>query len=372
MAPKSLRLAAGGRGFKSWISLGEKNGAPRTPSYVSYSIDSKLVIAVASSALFDLHEADKIYREQKLEAYRLYQREHEDEVLAVGVAFPLIRRILSLNDKSSDYCPVEVVLLSRNDPDTGLRLFKSIEKHKLDITRAAFVGGRDPFRYLGAFNTCVFLSANPSDVADAIAENVPAGLVLPTNFIDDESDDELRIAFDFDGVLADDSAEIVFQEQRLNKYLESEVQNAGIPLPFGPLHRFFVEIARLQERERARCEPQAGRTARIRTAIVTARSAPAHERLVTTLRSWGMQVDEAFFLGGMEKASVLNAFKPHIFFDDQLTHITGAADHVPCAHVLFGIANRIRSDGSDAGSIRRRQPGRADSEPELQNRVIPA
>ncbi len=133
---------------------------------MSYSIDSKLVIAVASRALFDLHETDKIYREHKLEAYRSYQREHEDEVLAAGVAFPLIRRILSLNDKSSGYCPVEVVLLSRNDPDTGLRLFKSIEKHKLDITRAAFVGGRDPFRYLGAFNTCLFLSANPSDVAD--------------------------------------------------------------------------------------------------------------------------------------------------------------------------------------------------------------
>ncbi len=331
--------------------------------YVSYSIDSKLVIAVASSALFDLRETDKIYREQKLEAYRSYQREHEDEVLPVGVAFPLIRRILSLNDKISDCCPVEVVLLSRKDPDTGLRLFKSIDKHKLDITRAAFVGGRDPFRYLGAFNTCLFLSANPSDVADAIAENVPAGLVFPTDFLDDDSDDELRIAFDFDGVLADDSAEVVFQEQRLNKYLESETQNAGIPLPFGPLHGFFVEIARLQERERARSQPQAGRTARIRTAIVTARGAPAHERLVTTLRSWGMHVDEAFFLGGMEKASVLNAFKPHIFFDDQLTHITGAADHVPCAHVLFGIANRMRSDGRDAGSIRRRQPGTDGSRP---------
>ncbi len=209
--------------------------------YVPYSIDSKLVIAVASSALFDLREADKIFREQKLEAYRSYQQEHEDEVLPVGVAFPLIRRILSLNDKISDYCPVEVVLLSRNDPDTGLRLFKSIEKHKLDITRAAFVGGRDPFRYLGAFNTCLFLSGNPSDVADAIAKNVPAGLVFPTDFIDDDSDNELRIAFDFDGVLADDSAEAVFQEQRLEKYLESEFKMRVFPCRLG---RYIDSLSR--------------------------------------------------------------------------------------------------------------------------------
>ncbi len=340
--------------------------------YVPYSIESKLVIAVASSALFDLRESDRIYREQKLEAYRAYQREHEDEVLPIGVAFPLIRRILALNDKVSDYYPVDVILLSRNDPNTGLRLFKSIEKHKLDITRAAFVGGRDPFRYLDAFNTCLFLSANPSDVAAAIEKNVPAGLVFPTHFIDANSDDELRIAFDFDGVLADDSSEVVFQGQRLNKYLASEVRNAAIPLPFGPLHRFFVEIARLQDRERTRCQTNAGRAARIRTAIVTARSAPAHERVVTTLRSWGMQVDEAFFLGGIEKAPVLNAFKPHIFFDDQLTHIIGAAGHVPCAHVPFGIANRVRPQGSDATAISRRQPSSAVSKEKREKKVIPA
>ena len=251
-----------------------------------YSIENKLVIAVASSALFDLRESDTVFREQKMEAYRSYQRE-ENEVLAPGVAFPLIRRILALNLNSVDH-PVEVVLLSRNDPDTGLRLFKSIEKHQLDITRAAFTGGSDPFRYLDAFNACLFLSANPSDVIEALEKGVPAGLVFPTEFIDDDPENELRIAFDFDGVLADDSAEIVFRQRSLAGFLESELQNASLPMPLGPLHRFFVEIAKIQERDRSRCEKDSSKRGKIRIAIVTARNAPAHERVVTTLRSWGM------------------------------------------------------------------------------------
>ena len=181
-----------------------------------------------------------------------------------------------------------------DDPDTGLRLFKSIEKYELDITRAAFTGGSDPFRYLEAFNACLFLSANPADVTDALEKGVPAGLVFPSEFTDDNSDDELRIAFDFDGVLADDSAEVVFRQQSLAGFLESELQNAEIPMPFGPLHRFFVEIAKIQERERVRRDEQAPKKRRIRIAIVTARGAPAHERVVTTSRSWGMQIDEAF------------------------------------------------------------------------------
>lgn len=325
--------------------------------YVPYFMEGKLVIAVASSALFDLRESDTVFREQKMEAYRSFQKEHEHETLSPGVAFPLIRRILALNRNSLDH-PVEVVLLSRNDPDTGLRLFKSIEKHGLDITRAAFTGGRDPFHYLDAFNACLFLSANPSDVTDAIEKGVPAGIVFPTGFVEDDSDTELRIAFDFDGVLVDDSAEMVFRHRSLEAFLESETQNAAVPMPFGPLHRFFVEIARLQARESTRSDADSARTPSIRTVIITARNAPAHERVVTTLRSWGMQVDEAFFLGGMEKAAVLNAFKPHLFFDDQLAHVTGAAGHVPCAHVPFGIANRVGLTVFDASSLRK-QPATA-------------
>jgi 5'-nucleotidase len=338
---------------------------------VSYSIENKLVIAVASSALFDLQESDTVFREQSVEAYRSHQRQHEDEILPVGVAFPLIRRLLALNENPSDR-QVEVVLLSRNDPDTGLRLFKSILKYELDISRAAFTGGRDPFRYLDAFNACLFLSANPADVTDAIEKEVAAGLVFPTEFIDNDHENELRIAFDFDGVLADDSAEAVFQQRSLAGFMESELQNASVPMPFGPLHRFFVELARLQVRILKRCEDRASPMARIRIAIVTARGAPAHERVVTTLRSWGMQVDEAFFLDGMEKTEVLKAFKPHLFFDDQLAHVTNAASHVPCAHVPFGIANRMQPGASIATPIRRRPPDKAVTKEREKDNALPA
>jgi 5'-nucleotidase len=307
---------------------------------MAYAIEQRLVIAIASSALFDLTESDRIYREQDLDTYRAYQRERENELLPAGVAFPLIRRILALNDPENRYQPIEVVLLSRNDPDTGLRVFKSIERYGLDISRAAFVSGRDPFKYLAAFNTILFLSANADDVSSALSRNVAAGRVFPTQFADDDGDHELRIAFDFDGVIADDSAEAVFKEQKLPGFFKSEIENAAIPLPVGPLHRFFTEIAKIQQVERENDRPDSVRMARIRTAIVTARNAPAHERVVTSLRSWGINVDEAFFLGGIEKARVLEIFRPHIFFDDQMLHIEGAAGIVPCAHVPFGIANQ--------------------------------
>jgi 5'-nucleotidase len=315
---------------------------------MSYPIDDRLVIAIASSALFDLSECDRIYREQNLEAYRAYQRTHENDVLPPGVAFPLIRRILALNHPKNGPQPIEVVLLSRNDPDTGLRVFKSIAHYNLDITRAAFVNGGDPFRYLAAFNTCLFLSANPADVSSALAKNVAAGRVLPTQFSDDNADDDLRIAFDFDGVIADDSAEAVFKQKKLPGFFRSEMENANIPLPVGPLHRFFVEIAKLQRNGNEMDSSHQAGTARIRTAIVTARNAPAHERVVTSLRNWGIQVDEVFFLGGIEKTRVLEVFKPHIFFDDQLIHVEGAAATVPCAHVPFGIANQTSPEPIEA------------------------
>lgn len=336
--------------------------APSGPltSYMAYPIDQRLVIAVASSALFDLTECDRIYREHDLEAYRAHQRERENEVLPTGVAFPLIRRILGLNRPENPYQPIEVILLSRNDPDTGLRVFKSIEQYQLNITRAAFVSGRDPFRYLAAFNTSLFLSANANDVSQALSKNVAAGQVFPTQFSDDGEDNELRIAFDFDGVIADDSAEAVFKQQKLPGFFKSEVENAAIPLPVGPLHRFFTEIAKIQQMERERDGQESPATVRIRTAIVTARNAPAHERVVTSLRSWGIQVDEAFFLGGIEKARVLQTFKPHIFFDDQLVHIEGAACAVPCAHVPFGIANRRCSEHANPARVMKKQPDRAE------------
>jgi 5'-nucleotidase len=306
-----------------------------------YPIDDKLVIAVASSALFDLSESDREYRERGLDAYRQYQRDHENDVLAQGVAFPLIRRLLALNGTDDGDKPVDVILLSRNDPDTGLRVFRSIQHYALDITRAAFVNGRDPFRYLEAFNAALFLSANPDDVRNAMNRGAPAGRVFPTQFIDDAAETELRIAFDFDGVIADDSAEAVFKTGGLAEFQKTEQEKAAIPMSGGPLHRFFAEVAKLQQRELSRKAADASYEPRVRIAIVTARSAPAHERVVTSLREWGIQVDEVFFLGGIDKARILKEFRPHIFFDDQVGHIEGAAGIAPSAHVPFGIANEV-------------------------------
>ena len=305
-----------------------------------YDIDQKLVIAVASSALFDLTDSDRVYREHGTEVYRDYQREHENEILKQGVAFPLVRRLLALNDGRDGDSPVEVILLSRNDPDTGLRVFKSVEHYGLDITRAAFVSGGDPFRYLDAFNAALFLSANPDDVRNAIMRNAPAGRVFPTKFIDNESEPELRIAFDFDGVIADDSAESVHKNQGLEEFRKTEREKASEPLPVGPLHRFFIEVAKLQRRERDRKAADPGYQPKVRIAIVTGRNAPAHERVVTSLRMWGIQVDEAFFLGGIDKSRVLQVFKPHIFFDDQVSSIEDTAQVTPSAHVPFGVANQ--------------------------------
>ncbi len=326
-----------------------------------YPIDNKLVIAVASTALFDLEESERVFREQGLEAYQQYQLANEDVVLAPGVAFPFVRRLLRLNEGlPPEQSPVEVVLLSRNDANTGLRVFNSIEAHKLSIIRAAFVKGGDPFRYMEAFNASLFISADADGVRKAVEHGLPAGQVFPTTFADREDDLELRIAFDFDGVLADDSAETVFRTSGLATYYEVEVQHAMEPLSKGPLGRFFEEIANLRRFERQRQTEDPSYTPRLRVSIVTARSAPAHRRLVTTLRKWGIDVDEVFFLGGIEKGRVLRELQPHIFFDDQVQHIEDSYGATPCVHVPFGVANAPvpptsapKPDGSSPYKLRR-------------------
>lgn len=306
---------------------------------MAFPIENKLVIAIASSALFDLSESDRIFRERGEAEYRVYQREHENDVLRPGVAFPLVKRLLSLNGETAGDQPVEVILLSRNDPDTGLRVLKSIKSHGLNISRAAFVKGRTPFRYLEAFNAALFLSANEEDVRMAVEQGAPAGQVLPSEFIDDSSQAELRIAFDFDGIIADDSAEAIFKSSGLAAFQDSESLYASVPMPEGPLSKFFREVAKLQQREIARRTADPDYAPRLRLAIMTARSAPAHERVVTTLRDWGIEIDEVFFLGGIEKARILKEFRPHIFFEDQLGHLETASKLFPCVHVPFGVAN---------------------------------
>lgn len=302
-----------------------------------FDITNKFVIAVASSALFDLTESDRVFQEEGEAAYRDYQREHENEILAHGVAYPLIKRLLSINTPEDQL--VEVILLSRNDPDTGLRVFKSIEHYGLTISRAVFVAGSNPFKYMAAFNAALFLSGNPDDVKEAVEHGYPAGCMYPSDYIDDEQDNEIRIAFDFDGIIADDSAESIFQQGALDQFHSHEKELASLPLPAGPLSRFFTEISKLQQKELLKNQNDPDYKPRIRIAIATARNAPAHERMINTLRKLDIRIDEAFFLGGVEKIRVLNVFKPHIFFDDQVGHIEGVARTFPSVHVPFGAIN---------------------------------
>lgn len=309
-----------------------------------FPIEQKLVIGVASSALFDLSASHQVYLEQGPEAYRHYQEQQREVVLERGVAFSFIRRFLSINKCFPQQTPVEVVLFSRNSPETGLRVMHSIAHYGLDISRAAFMTGKSPYAYLPAFNASLFLSANEEDVKSAIAVNYPAGLVLPSRIADSEDldDIELRVAFDFDGVLADDESETVFKRNNdLDEFHAHERLHVARPHQPGPLADLFQKLAMMQqlERQAERDDPAYRRIVRI--AIITARSAPSHERVVTTLKSWGVSADETFFLGGMEKSRVLSVFKPHIFFDDQLTHLSaGPGGTIPMVHVPFGIANR--------------------------------
>jgi 5'-nucleotidase len=264
-------------------------------------------------------------------------------VLERGVAFSFIRRFLSINKCFPQQTPVEVVLFSRNSPETGLRVMHSIAHYGLDISRAAFMNGKSPYAYLPAFNASLFLSANEEDVKSAIAVNYPAGLVLPSRIADSEDldDVELRVAFDFDGVLADDESETVFKRNGLDEFHAHETLHVARPHSAGPLAPLFRQLAVLQrlEDEAARDDPAYRRIMRI--AIITARNAPSHERVVTTLKSWGVSADETFFLGGMDKSRVLGVFKPHIFFDDQMAHLRAApGGTIPMVHVPFGIANR--------------------------------
>jgi 5'-nucleotidase len=309
---------------------------------MGFQIENKLVIGVASSALFDLDQSHQVYVDSGPDAYRQYQERNLDTILGKGVAFPFIKRFLNINKCFPRQSPVEVVLLSRNSPETGLRVMRSIAHYGLSISRAAFMTGKSPYTYLPAFNAALFLSANEDDVKSAIAANYPAGLVLPSK-IDDDDDDELRIAFDFDGVLADDESETIFKRNNdLNEFHAHETEHVARPHQPGPLADMFQRLALMQRmEERAQKRDPAYRKV-LRIAIITARNAPSHERVVTTLKSWGVSANETFFLGGMDKARVLSIFKPHIFFDDQLTHLKASpGGTIPMVHVPFGIANRV-------------------------------
>lgn len=292
-----------------------------------FNLDDMLVVAITSRALFDLHVSDRVFREEGLDAYRAHQLEREDEPLDPGTAFPLVRGLLGINDRIGDQL-VEVVILSRNDGDSGLRLMNSIEHHGLGITRAAFRGGEDPWAYLQPFRCDLFLSAEPEAVHEALRRRIPSALVLdPPEALDAGEVDQVRVAFDGDAVLFGDESERYFRDHDLEAFQAREAELADQAMDPGPFKSFLVALASIQARFADRDSP-------IRTALVTARNAPAHKRVIKTLRAWDVHVDEAVFLGGVEKAEILGAMRPHIYFDDQMTHLERARLLVPSAHVL--------------------------------------
>lgn len=296
------------------------------------SIEQKLVVAVSSRALFNLDESHAIFETQGKEAYCRYQIEHENEVLQPGFGFQLVKKFLDLNQIFPGQPLVEIILLSQNSADTGLRIFNSINHYGLAITRAAFTSGVSPYEYIAAFGAHLFLSANGEDVRKALAAGYAAATIVSGS--QNNSSPQLRIAFDGDSVLFSDEAERVYQQHGLEAFADKERREAHNPLPGGPLKEFLSALHRIQ----SHCQQE---PAPIRTALVTARAAPAHERVVRTLRAWGIRIDEALFLGGMSKGAFLKAFGADIFFDDQKGHCDSAEQHrIAAAHVPHGITNQ--------------------------------
>lgn len=291
-------------------------------------IDDKLVVAISSRALFDLDESHAIYEKDGVDAYTRHQVSHEDTPLNPGVAFPLVKKLLALNQITPEKPSIEVILLSRNSADTGLRIFNSINHHGLPITRAAFTRGASTSPYVGSFGAHLFLSTSPEDVRAALAAGHAAATVLVSNTTT-TGGSQLRIAFDGDAVLFSDDSERIFKSRGLAAFQENEAAAAKVPMEGGPFKPFLATLHQIQ-----RNNPDM-----IRTALVTARSAPAHERVVRTLRAWDIRIDEAFFLGGLDKGAFLKAFDADIFFDDQPSHCDSARQHVATGHVAHGVAN---------------------------------
>jgi 5'-nucleotidase len=297
---------------------------------MALSLEDKLVVAISSRALFDFEEENRLFDPRDPQAYMQLQLERLDVPARPGVAFSLVKKLLAFNEPGHQR--VEVVMLSRNDPVSGMRVFRSTRAAQVALERGVFTQGRAPFAYLRPLGAHLFLSANVEDVAQALHLGYPAAHVFTDSArASDAHPGELRIAFDGDAVLFSDEAERVYQAEGLASFLRHETDKAAQPLPDGPFKPLLAALHRLQ---------QAGAAGmRIRTALVTARSAPAHERAIQTLMSWNIAVDEAMFLGGLEKGPFLREFEPDFFFDDQTGHVTSAARHVPAGHVSSGIAN---------------------------------
>ena len=304
------------------------------------SLEGKLVVAISSRALFDFEEENAVFEQGQDRDYMALQLQRLDLPAKPGVAFSLVRKLLAFNDNGAAHDatgkaasrPVEVVILSRNDPVSGMRVFRSASHYGLAIERGSFTRGQPPWRYLKPLHANLFLSAHLSDVRAALQAGVPAAQVYPLSAHASEAHPhEVRIAFDGDAVLFSDEAERVYQREGLKAFHQHETEKAGQPLLPGPFKPLLAALQRLQQEGTA--------AMRIRTALVTARSAPAHERAIRTLMDWNIEVDEAMFLGGLAKGEFLREFEPDFFFDDQTGHIESAARHVPSGHVASGISN---------------------------------
>lgn len=312
---------------------------------MSYPLENKLVVGISARTLFDMRKENDIFEQEGVEAYRRYQISREKEPLKPGPGFGLAKALLALNETIGRE-QVEIIVLSHNCPDVSLRIFHSITHYGLAISRAAFVSGSSLASYLDAFHTDLFLSSCEADVQCAVDNGIAAGIIcIPdreSNQLEGADiypfweNDQIRIAFDADAVLFTDESERIFQQKGLKAFEENERRYVNIPLEPGPFARFLTKLSRLREEY-----PQI--SDQVRTALVTSRCAPAHERVIRTLRSWNVQIDEAFFLGGISKQQVLKAFGAHIFFDDQLVHVTGAASVVPVARVPYRSRKREHS-----------------------------
>jgi 5'-nucleotidase len=298
---------------------------------VSVSLSDKLVVAISSRALFDFEEENHVFEAGDLQAYEALQRERLNVPARPGVAFALIRKLLALNNGAHH---VEVVILSRSDPISGLRAFSSCREHGLDIQRGVFTRGREPWHYLKPLNASLFLSANPADVKSALDAGFPAARVFPESAtMSERNAHEIRIAFDGDAVLFSDEAEQIFQSKGLSAFVSHERDNRELPLAQGPLQPLLAALNRLQKLADANAQM------RIRTALVTARSAPAHERAIRTLMAWNIEIDEAMFLGGLDKGPFLREFEPDFFFDDQIRTCESARSVTATGHVASGVTN---------------------------------
>lgn len=299
-----------------------------------YKPQNKLVVAISSRALFDLDESHAVFENDGVEAYCRYQVEREELPLDPGVAFSLVKKLLALNERDPANPRVEAILVSRNNADTGLRIFNSIKHHNLNISRAAFTRGENTHPYIAAFGAQLFLSAEPSDVRKALEAGFAAATILPSAVspVVHDHPSQLRIAFDGDAVLFSDESERIYKQDGLDAFQDNEEATAKEPLPGGPFKNFLALLHQIQLDYPADTSP-------IRTALITARGAPAHERVIRTLRAWSIRIDEALFLGGMDKGAFLKAFGADIFFDDQQKHCESARQHVATGHVPHGVAN---------------------------------